>query len=160
MKNGSWQGRNSRAGLRVVALVFLAALAGCANLIKTGKVTQYASPNVDPTRFKVLTVIADSENRFDLQVMGRVRERMTSAGVNVIRRQGRWENERQMIQEVCTHKSDGFDNVDGIVIARWDRITLHDCGSGNIALEVTGGYSGTDALTDRLLQYLGRAPGS
>jgi hypothetical protein len=136
------------------------ALAGCANLIKTGRVTQYASPNVDPARFRVLTVIADSENRFDLQVMGRIRERITSAGVNVIRRQGRWDNERQMIQDICTNRPDAFDNVDGIVVARWDRITLHDCGSGNIALEVSGGYSGTDALTDRLLQYLGKQPKS
>lgn len=146
-------GHRARAG---AVLLATCALAACSSIFhKQGQIRQYTSPDVDATRFKTLTVISDGADKFDLQIMGRVRDRISNAGVTVVKRAGRWENDRQALQDICTQRPGAEDNVDGIVFVRWDRVTLHDCGTGKIATDINGGYNGTDAMTERLLQYLG-----
>jgi hypothetical protein len=142
---------------RYVVLSALMVVAGCGSA-RMGKIEEFPSPEVDVTSIKRLTVIAGGGTRSDMQVTSRARERLTNAGVDVVRRAGTWETDTQAVREICVQSPTSTDNVDAVVMVGWNRVTLHDCASGKIATNITGNYAGVDALVDRLLRYMGRTP--
>ena len=142
---------------RYGVLSALVLMAGCASS-NMGKIEQFISPDVDGSKFKRIAVIADGPSRSDVQVTTRARERLTRAGVTLIRRGGSWETDSQAVREICVQNPASTDNVDGVALVGWNRVTLHDCGSEKIATNITGSYAGIDALVDRLLRYMGQTP--
>ena len=144
--------------LRIVLLSAVLAL-GCSSLGgKMGKMEQFISPTVDASTIKRITLIAGGPRRGDMQVLVRARERMTQAGVPVIRRAGEWESSEAALRDICIQRPENPDNVDGVVFVQWDRLVLHECAGGQIATSIDGRYSGIDAMVDRLLRYIGVAP--
>jgi hypothetical protein len=141
----------------VVLSALVVMVAGCGSA-RMGKIEEFPSPEVDASTFKRITVIADGARRSDMQVTARARERLTNAGVELVKRAGTWETDTQAVREICVQNPTATDNVDGVLLVGWNRVTLHDCASGKIATNITGNYAGVDALVDRLLRYMGRTP--
>ena len=135
-------------------LSMLVAVSACGSMNKMGKMEQVIEPGIDAGRIKRLAVIANGAARSDIQVTGRARERLTKAGVTVVKRTGNWETDTHAVKEICVQRNDSKDNVDGVVMVNWDRLTLHDCASGKIATNISGNYAGIDAMVDKLLQYM------
>jgi hypothetical protein len=143
--------------VRYVVLSALVLAAGCGSG-RMGKIEEFPSPEVDVSGIKRLTVIADGAQRSDMQVTARARDRLTKAGVELVRRTGTWETDMQAVREICVQNPTAMDNVDGVILVGWNHVTLHDCASGKVATNITGNYAGIDALVDRLLRYMGRTP--
>jgi hypothetical protein len=59
------------------------------------------------------------------------------------------------VKEICVQRNDSKDNVDGVVMVNFERLTLHDCATGKIATDITGNYAGIDANGRQAVQYLG-----
>jgi hypothetical protein len=143
---------------RYVVLSALVVMAGCASAGKMGKVEQFIDPQIDGSTIKRITVIADGPSRSDVQVTSRARERLTKAGLNLVKRGGSWETDTQAVRELCIQNPASNDNVDGVVFVGWNHVTLHDCASQKIATRITGNYAGVDVMADRLLRYMGHTP--
>ena len=138
-----------------VVLSALVVIAGCGSG-RMGKIEEFPSPEVDASAIKRITVIADGSRRSDMQVTARARDRLTKAGVELVKRAGTWETDTQAVREICVQNPTATDNVDAVALVGWNRVTLHDCASGKFATNITGNYAGVDALVDRLLRYMGR----
>lgn len=123
-----------------------------------GKVEQFVAHDVDASKIKRISLIAGSGRRGDMQVLARARERLTAAGVPLVKRAGSWETNEAALREICVQRPDSAENVDGVLFVQWDRLTLHDCASLAIATSITGGYAGIDALVDRLVRFMGITP--
>ena len=143
---------------RSLVLSMLVVVGACGGMHKVGKVDQIVEPAVDASRIKRLTVIANGASRSDAQVATRARERLAKAGVPLVRRSGNWESDAAAVKDICEQRNDSKDNVDGVVMVNWDRLTLHDCVTGKIATDISGGYAGIDVMVDRLLRYIGGTP--
>jgi hypothetical protein len=131
------------------------ALAGCVHLQRADKMRQFVNPDVNPSDIKTITIIAGGGSKANLGIMVRARDRVVKAGVPVVKRSGEWESDIAALKAICETPK-GPDSVDGVVITEWDRLTLHECKEGKIALNVSGGYVGIDAMVDRLLKYMGK----
>lgn len=142
---------------RSIMLSMLVAAAGCGGMAKMGKMNQIIEPGVDVSRIKRITVIANGAGRSDAQVAARARARLTKAGVTLVKRPGSWESDSQAVKDICVQRERSSDNVDGVVMVNWDRLTLHDCVTGKIGTEISGNYAGIDAMVDKLIQYMGAA---
>ena len=143
--------------LRVLAVCGILVSTGCGSMAKTGRVDESVSPDVSGRSIRRIALLAGS-NRGDRQVLVRARERLTQAGVNLIRRPGTWETNADAVKAICVQNPDGTDNVDAVLFVDWDVLTLHHCASGSIATSITGSYAGIDVLVDRLIRYLGVTP--
>lgn len=142
--------------IRRLALVSaLTVAAGCSTFHKTGKISQYVSPSVDATRIKRISLIGDGRDRANAQIISRARTRLTQAGVPLVVRSGSWETNELAIKSICEQRPQARDNVDGVAFVGWDHLTLHDCASQSIAIDITGTYAGIDGLVDKLIAYLG-----
>ena len=126
---------------------------GCSSLAKSGKVDQYIAPNISGGKFQRIALISGG-NRGDRQVLARARDRLTAAGVTLVKRPGEWASNTDALKDICTQRPDSPDNVDGVVFLDWDNLTLHECGTGAVATNITGSYAGIDQLVDRLIRYL------
>ncbi len=124
---------------------------------KMGRIDQSISPDVNGRNIRRIALIAGS-TRGDRQVLVRARERLTQAGVTLVKRPGTWETNADAVKGICVQTPDATDNVDGVLFVDWDVLTLHDCASSSIATSITGSYAGIDVLVDRLIRYLGVTP--
>jgi hypothetical protein len=138
-------------------LAALVAAVGCGGMTKMGKVDQYVAPSISGSKFQRLALISGG-NRGDRQVLARARERLTGAGVTLVKRAGTWQTNADAVKEICTARTDNTENVDGVVFVDWDTLTLHECETGVIATNITGSYAGIDVLVDRLIRYLRVTP--
>jgi hypothetical protein len=141
-----------------IVLLTAALAVGCSSIGgKMGKMEEFISPTVDASKINRIALIAGGSRRSDMQVTARARVRLTEAGIPPVRRTGEWESNEVALREICVQKPDSPDNVDGVLFVQWDRVILHDCASGQIATNISGNYTGIDAIIDRLLRYLGKA---
>ena len=131
--------------------------ASCGSMSKMGRIDQSVSPNVDAKTIRRIALIAGS-TRGDRQVLVRARERLTKAGVSLIKRPGNWETNADAVKGICVQTPDALDNVDAVLFVDWDVLTLHHCASSSIATSISGSYAGIDVLVDRLIRYLGVTP--
>ncbi len=122
-----------------------------------GKVEEYVAPGISGGEFQRIALISGG-NRGDRQVLARARERLTDAGVTLIKRSGTWATNSDALKEICVQKADSPDNVDGVVFVDWDSLILHECDTGVVATNITGNYAGIDVLVDRLIRYLKVSP--
>jgi hypothetical protein len=132
--------------------------AGCGSMTKMGKIEQSIAPEVDGRKFRRLTLIAAGPHRGDRQVLARARDRLTAAGVTLVKRPGEWATNADALRDICVQRPEGTDNVDGVVFVTWDNLSLHECGTGVVATSISGGYAGIDAMVDRLIRYMGVTP--
>jgi len=139
---------------RLVGIALVAGTLGCAGLMKADKIRQFSNPQVDASKIARIAIIADGPSKGDLQVMARAREHLVKAGIPIIKKSGEWDSDQAALQDICVQKPGSSDNVDGVLIVGWERITLHECLNGSIALDVVGKYAGTDELTRRVVSYL------
>ena len=144
--------------LRTLVLGALVGVTGCGSMGKMGKIEQYVAPGVSGQQFHRLALIQDGSTRGDRQVMARARDRLTEAGVELVKRPGNWESSEQALKDICVQRPEAEDNVDGVVFVNWDSLTLHECQTGTVATNISGNYAGIDALVDRLIRYLGVTP--
>jgi hypothetical protein len=76
-----------------MVLSMLVAVSACGGINKMGKTGPGHRAAVDVSRLKRLTVIANGSGRSEMQVTSRARERLTKAGVTLVRRSGNWESD-------------------------------------------------------------------
>ncbi len=114
------------------------------------------NPTVPGTHFKTIGTVAGSGVPADIRMTAQVRERLQKAGVNAVRRSGRWDSIAAAVAELCAPGSDY--PVDGVLTVTYNRLVLYDCASNRPAYEIQSspqeGGLGLTQLTERLLKYL------
>lgn len=120
-----------------------------------------ANPNVPipPGGYRTLATVAGGTMLTDFQIAGTVRQQLEDSGFTMLRRAGRWEDERAAVRAICA--PDAVPVVDGVLFIRYNKLELRDCGTEGIAFEISSSPNkGITDMTNRLVLYLRRAPGA
>jgi hypothetical protein len=146
----------SRLGL-VAALGGLLGVSGACHgpLLKTGgDMIEKPNTNLAWRQYKSLATIAGGGgSHIDLQMSVTVRSQLADSGFTVVRRSGRWADERSAVRAICS--PDAVPLVDGVVFVWYDRLELRDCQNEVVAYEISGTAShGITDMTNRLIAYL------
>lgn len=115
-----------------------------------------SNPTVPAGRYRALTTIAGGgESQIDIQISATVRSQLTDSGFTVVRRAGRWSDERSALRAICAPEA--IPSVDGVVFVWYDKLELRDCRSEAVAYEIRGSANhGITDMTGRLIRYLRR----
>jgi len=119
------------------------------------------NPNVPipPGGYRTIATVAGGAGRVDFQISGTVRQQLEDSGFTMRRRAGRWEDERAAVRAICA--PDAVLVVDGVLFIRYNKLELRDCATEGIAFEITASANkGITDMTNRLIEYLRRAPGT
>lgn len=141
-----------------LAVLGLTACTGRSMFQKGGPMLERTNASIPPGRFRVLSTIAGGgSTRLDLQVSVTVRQQLEDSGVTVVRRAGRWADERAAVEAICA--PDAVPAVDGVLFTWYNRLELRDCATGTVAFEIDGSADkGIIQMTDRLIEYLRQPP--
>ena len=139
----------------VIGHVCLAAallLGGCA---KNSRFEDW-SPTVPGSRFKTIGTVASNSARTSIRMTVQVREQLNKAGLNAVRRGGRWDSIGAAVALLCAPGAE--DPVDGVLVVSYDHLVLYDCETKKAAYEIgtasAGGGLGLREMTDRLIKDL------
>jgi hypothetical protein len=143
---------------RLGVVVIVTVVSACGTLKKAGTINQYVNPAVTASGIKRISLIGDGRERANKEIITRARTRLTEAGITLVVRSGSWESNEIALKDICVQRPQTDNNVDGVVFIGWDHVTLHDCATMGVATNIVGKYAGIDAMTDKLISYLGANP--
>ena len=130
-------------------------LGGCAQY-KKNKDFENWSPTVPGGRFKTIGTVAATGARTTIRMMVQVRQQLNKAGVNAVRRSGRWDSLVDAVARLCAPGAE--DPVDGVLVVSYDHLVLYNCETRKATYEIQtssqGGGLGLREMTDRLIKYL------
>jgi len=137
----------------LLALSACATLAGCSILMRPTQASEQVNPQVDQSTMSAIVVIAGDDARYDLRMASLVRDKLTEAGFNGIRRSGRWASENEALNDICP--TNQVASADGIIFVYYNQLILWDCKTRLKAIQVFGGTeAGLPGMTDRVIAYL------
>jgi hypothetical protein len=111
--------------------------------------TEHIAP-VPGDKFKTIATIAGGSSRNNLRMSSMVRQLLRDSGIAVVRRAGRWDDEKEAVTSICKEG-----DVNGVLFIWYDRLELNDCESGKLAYTIDGTTSGgLPDLVNRLVRYL------
>lgn len=132
---------------------------GCSRLLhRESDVRVFQSVEVRPDRFRIVAVVPADLSQFGPQIAHRAYQMLKDRGRDVVWIASAYEEGPGAMERLCPRGR--VAPYDGVVFVTWDRVTLRDCETHEVAFDVQGGYTGVDAMTARLLRYLnGGGPG-
>ena len=145
------------------ALAFLGLL-GCpgrAIFDKPGPMIERINPNIPipPGGYRIIATVAGGATRVDFQISATVRQQLEDSGFTMLRRAGRWEDERAAVRAICAPEA--VPAVDGVLFIRYNKLELRNCATEGIAFEINASANkGITDMTNRLVTYLRRSPGT
>jgi hypothetical protein len=151
-----------RARVWVLAPLVAVGLPGCTGkplFDKPRPMVEHASPTIPipPGGYRLIATVAGGDGRTDLQISGTVRLQLEDSGFTVVRRAGRWDDERQAVRAICA--PDAVPVVDGVLFIWYNRLELRDCATEGVAFEIKASADkGITDMTNRLVVYLRRPP--
>jgi len=155
---------NARAwcfGALALASLGVPACTGRRLFDKPRPMVERANPNIPipPGGYRTLATVAGGTTLVDFQIAGTVRQQLEDSGFTMLRRAGRWEDEREAVRAICA--PDAVPVVDGVLFIRYNKLELRDCTTEGIAFEIAASANkGITDMTNRLVLYLRRAPGT
>ena len=147
--------------LAALASLGLAACTGRPIFDKPRPMIERINPNVPipPGGYRTIATVAGGASRVDFQISGTVRQQLEDSGFTMLRRAGRWDDERAAVRAICA--PDAVPVVDGVLFIRYNKLELRDCATEGIAFEINASANkGITDMTNRLVRYLRRPPGT
>lgn len=143
------------------------ALVAAAGWACSGQSVAYGSSAVQESRaaagegrtYEQLAVTPMDPEGYDPQIAGRVERQLQSHGyeAEMILVEGAPTSVPVVMEAICTGEQTPL-RADGVVFVTWDRLVLRDCETREGAYEVSGGYSGVDALVEHMVRYFRGEP--
>lgn len=145
-------GQGSRG--RWLGSALLLVLAGCSGMVPArGRTDEFRSTTAPKANYTAVAVIGGDNSGPTLQMSANVRAQLTESGINAVRVAGRWDDERDALQDICLPTAE--EPVQGVLIVTYSTLILHECTSKQIAYRIVGGGRlGISQMADRVLQYI------
>jgi hypothetical protein len=136
-------------------------LAGCSRpfFALPAPMAEQISPNIPipPGGYRTIATVAGGARRTDLRISGTVRLQLEDSGFTVVRRAGRWDDEREAVRAICAPNV--VPVVDGVLFVWYNRLELRDCATEGTAFEIKASANrGINDMTSRLVAYLRSGP--
>jgi len=147
--------------LGALASLGLWACTGRAIFDKPRPMIERINPNVPipPGGYRTIATVAGGTMLTDFQIAGTVRQQLEDSGFTMLRRAGRWEDEGAAVRAICA--PDAVPVVDGVLFIRYNKLELRACATEGVAFEINSSANkGITDMTNRLILYLRRAPGT
>jgi len=145
--------------LGALAAVGLAACASRPLFDKARPMIERANPNVPIPAggYRTIAYVSGGGGMTDFQISSTVRQQLEDSGFTMLRRAGRWDDERSAVRAICA--PDAVPVVDGVLFIWYNRLELRDCATEGVAFEVKSSPDkGITHMTNRLVVYLRRPP--
>lgn len=149
--------RARTCGLLVITILTVLGASACGRLLhRESDLREFESSEIRPNRFRILAVVPADPSQFGPQIAYRAFRLLRDRGKTVVWIGAAYDEGPAAMARLCPQGK--VASFDGVVFVTWDRITLRDCATHEIAYDIQGGYTGVDAMTGRLIRYLQSAP--
>jgi hypothetical protein len=145
--------RSHRGAALLAGFVALSLTACGSGILMRENTQEFRNEAVNPAGLRMLVVVPANPASNDVQVAGRAHEIMRQERWPAVLRRAASANEEAATTNVC--KAEELNGeVHGVAFVTWDRITLRDCTTNEVAYQVLGAYAGVDVMTRKLVAYL------